>query len=320
MRKKGKAPFAPYRIVKEEKLMTKDIICRGLLCDDRVNFIAISGAEMIEKARNTHVLSRVCTAALGRTLLCCCMMGAQMKSATDRVTVLVKGGGPAGNIVCTAWNEGRDAIVKGYIENPELELPLGPDGKLDVSSAVGWYGDLVVTRSLSLKEPYVGHSPMVSGEIAEDFAQYFTVSEQQPSLVYLGVHVAAQDGRVLSAGGIIIQPLPGCPDSVIDELQAKTDGIKAMAGMLETMELKEVLSKLLAGTDMRITEEVSPYYRCDCSRERLEQVLISLGENELKDMIEKENKAEIKCHFCNSAYEFDAADLQRLLSEAKGEK
>ena len=298
--------------------MTKDIICRGLLLEGSARFIAISGAGMVAEAKNTHALSRVCTAALGRTLLCTCMMGAQMKNSSDRISTLVKGGGPAGNIVCTAWPLDGMAAVKGYIENPELELPLGPDGKLDVSTAVGWFGELIVTRSLSMKEPYIGHSQMVSGEIAEDFAQYFTISEQQPSLVYLGVHVAAQDGRVLSAGGLIVQPLPGCPEEALDALQARAEGISALSGMLETMELQDALEKLLSGLDMTITEECRPVYCCDCSRERLEQVLISLGEEELSDMIEKDHRAQIKCHFCNKDYVFEAEALERLLAEAKG--
>ncbi len=301
--------------------MTKDSIIRGLLAGGSARFIAISGAQMVAEAKETHGLSRVCSAALGRTLLCTCMMGAQMKNAADRISALVRGGGPAGNIVCTAWPLGGDTAIKGYIENPALELPLAPNGKLDVSTAVGWFGELVVTRSLSMKEPYVGHTQMVSGEIAEDFAQYFAVSEQQPSLVYLGVHVAANDGRILSAGGLIVQPLPNCPEETLCELQARAEGIGALGGMLETMELKEALEKILAGLDIEITDETAkPLYRCDCSRERLEQVLISLGEKELLDMIEKDHQAELTCQFCNTAYQFDADALHKLLLDARGQK
>ena len=298
--------------------MSKDRIYRGLLAGGSVQFTAISGRSLVEAARETHGLSRLCSAALGRTLLCCCMMGTQLKGMGEKVSVIVKGGGPTGNIVCTSWKEGRDAIVKGYIENPALELPLREDGKLDVGMGVGWFGELVVTRDLSMREPYVGHVQMVSGEIAEDFAQYFTVSEQQPSLVYLGVHVSASDGRVLSAGGFIAQPLPGCPGETIDAMQAKAAGIQALAGLLEKEELDAALKQLMGDMDIEIQEETTPLYHCDCSRERLEQVMISLGEDELNDMIEKDHKAEVKCHFCNTIYTFDAEEMKKLLSEAKG--
>ena len=297
--------------------MQKDIILRGLIADSAVNFIAISGREMVKKARDTHNLSRVCTAALGRTLLVSSMMGAQMKNETDRVTNIVKGGGPAGNIVCTAYMGG---IVKGYIENPEIELPLGPDGKLDVSSAVGWYGDLTVIRDLSLKEPYIGNSRMVSGEIAEDFANHFALSEQQPSLVYLGVRVAPQDGAVLSAGGLMLQPLPFCDERVLDALQEKAQEIQGLSGELaQGAELEAVLERLFGGMGFAITERSTPLYACDCSRERLERVLVSLGDEELQDMIEKDGGAELKCQFCNTVYRFNTQDLSALYKEARSE-
>lgn len=183
--------------------------------------------------------------------------------------------------------------------------------------AVGWFGDLTVVRDLGMKEPYVGKCDMVSGEIAEDFAQYFTVSEQQPSMVYLGVRVDSHDGHVLAGGGLIVQPLPHCPDEVIDELTEKAQMVKMLAGMLEEgIELEEALGKIFGSMDIRFTESITPEFRCDCSRERLERVLISLGEAELRDMIEKEKGAELTCHFCNKTYSFTEAELRDLLSEA----
>ena len=182
----------------------EDIIIRGLLADSTVKIMAISGKTLVEQARETHGLSRVCTAALGRTLMMTSMMGAQLKNADERVTAMLKGGGEAGNIVCTADWTGR---VKGYVENPDLELPPAPNGKLDVALAVGWFGDLTVIRDMGLKEPYVGTCPIQSGEIAEDFARYFTVSEQQPSLVYLGVRVDAESGAVRAASGLLAHQL-----------------------------------------------------------------------------------------------------------------
>lgn len=291
-----------------------DKIVRALMADDTVKLIAISGRDLCEKARELHGLSRVCTAALGRTLLVTDMMGAQLKGEDHKLTAIVKGGGPAGNIVCTADNRGH---VKGYVEQPALELPLGPDGKLDVSMAVGWFGDLTVVRDLGMKEPYVGKCDMVSGEIAEDFAQYFTVSEQQPSMVYLGVRVDSHDGHVLAGGGIIVQPLPHCPDEVIDTLTEKAVEVKMLAGMLEEgIELEDALRKIFGGIDINFTESLSPEFRCDCSRERLERVLISLGHDELKDMMEKEKGAELTCHFCNKTYSFTEDELEDLLKEA----
>lgn len=291
-----------------------DKIVRALMADDTVKLIAISGRDLCEKARELHGLSRVCTAALGRTLLVTDMMGAQLKGEDHKLTAIVKGGGPAGNIVCTADNRGH---VKGYVEQPALELPLGPDGKLDVSMAVGWFGDLTVVRDLGMKKPYVGKCDMVSGEIAEDFAQYFTVSEQQPSMVYLGVRVDPHDGHVLAGGGIIVQPLPHCPDEVIDTLTEKAVEVKMLAGMLEEgIELEDALRKIFGGIDINFTESLSPEFRCDCSRERLERVLISLGHDELKDMMEKEKGAELTCHFCNKTYSFTEDELEDLLKEA----
>ncbi len=294
----------------------EDIIIRGLLADATVKIMAISGAALVEKARKTHQLSRVCTAALGRTLMMTSMMGAQLKNADERVTAMLKGGGEAGNIVCTADWIGR---VKGYVENPGLELPPAPNGKLDVALAVGWFGDLTVIRDMGLKEPYVGTCPIQSGEIAEDFARYFSVSEQQPSLVYLGVHVDVPSGAVRAAGGLLAQPLPGCPDEVIDALAEKAKEIEQLTATLERgVSLKDALMRLFDGMGFAITANQHPEFRCDCSRERLERVLISLGEEEISDMIEKEHGAELTCHFCNQQYRFDEQDLRHLLAEAKG--
>lgn len=243
-------------------------------------------------------------------------MGAQLKNADERVTAMLKGGGEAGNIVCTADWTGR---VKGYVENPDLELPPAPNGKLDVALAVGWFGDLTVIRDMGLKEPYVGTCPIQSGEIAEDFARYFTVSEQQPSLVYLGVRVDAESGAVRAASGLLAQPLPGCPDEVIDALTEKAKEIETLTSTLERgTSLKDALMKLFGGMGFAITANQHPEFRCDCSRERLERVLISLGEAELSDMIAQEHGAELTCHFCNKKYQFNEDDLRRLLAEAKG--
>lgn len=288
----------------------KDQILKGLIADNTVNCIAISGKELVCRARKAHGLSRVCTAALGRTLLMTSMMSASLKGDAESITCMVKGGGPTGNIVCTGYAGGR---VKGYIEDPEVELPLAPNGKLDVAMAVGWFGEIVVVKDLSLKEPYTGRCQMISGEIAEDFAQYFTVSEQQPSLVYLGVRVDATSGDIYSAGGLLVQPLPQCPDAVIDAIQAKTGMIQELGLRLANEEsLESVLQDIFGDIGLEITQRMEPAFRCDCSKERLERVLISLGLEEIDDMIEKEHGTEITCRFCNTQYRFSEADLIRL--------
>ncbi len=295
--------------------MTNDVIIKGLLLDRTMRFTAIDGKELVEEAHKVHSTSRVCTAALGRTLMAVAMMSMELKNENDRLTAIIKGGGPAGNIVCTARPNG---LVKGYIENPELELPLAPNGKLDVSMAVGWFGDLTIVRDLSMKEPYVGRSELVSGEIAEDFARYFTISEQTPSLVYLGVRVNGESGEVLSAGGLMIQPLPGCPEQNIDLIMNHAQSIEKLSVLLENgLTLEESLQEMLAGLTIEKTETLTPRFLCDCSRERLERVLISLGKEELTDLINTDGKATLNCHFCNTAYDFNETELRALLEESQ---
>ena len=293
-----------------------DKLLRGVLFDRAARFTAISAKDMVEKARLTHTLSRVCTAALGRALQMTSMMGVDLKNDDEKVITVIKGGGEAGNIVCTAYRTGN---VKGYIENPQLELPPAPNGKLDVALAVGWFGELMVTRDLSMKEPYVGRCEMISGEIAEDFANYFTRSEQTPSLVYLGVRIDIESGKVLSAGGMLIQALPSCPEEVISRLEAKADDISKLALRLEKgEELRDIVISMFEGCKLEILAAAKPEFKCDCSRERLERVLISLGRDELKDMIEKDGKAELTCRFCNKVYSFTKQELEALLNEGAG--
>lgn len=295
-----------------------DKVIRGLLCGNTVNLTAITGRELVEAARAAHGLSRVCTAALGRTLLMTAMMSVHQKTDGERVTAIVKGGGPTGNIVCTG---GPAGVVKGYIEEPCIELPPAPDGKLDVSMAVGWFGELTVVRDMGLKEPYVGTCKLVSGEIAEDFAQYFTVSEQQPSLVYLGVKVDIESGETLAAGGLLLQPLPQCPEEAIDALQAKAGDITHITGRLaEGESLEAVLDSLFGELELTLTDSTAASFCCDCSRGRLEQVLMSVGADELRDMIEKDRGAQLTCRFCNKSYDFSETDLRHILAELSAEK
>lgn len=289
-----------------------DKIIKGLLCDAAVNFYAITARNLAESARIMHGASPTCTAVLGRSLMAASMMGCMMKNAGDEVSLLFKGDGPAGNVVCVGRSDGS---VKGYVAHPEVELPPRADGKLDVGGAVGRQGTLTVISDLGLKEPYIGQSELVSGEIAEDVASYYMNSQQQPSAVFLGVHM--NQGGVTSASGIILQPMPFCPEPVIGLLESRLDAVAEMPGLLEGgMPLEKVLDWLFSDMEPVITAELEPRLRCDCSRARLERVLLSLGREELQDMIDQQGGAELTCHFCNQKYHFDRQDLERLLEGA----
>ena len=199
----------------------------------------------------------------------------------------------------------------------EIELPLRADGKLDVSGYVGTTGKLTLIRDLGLKEPYVGMCNLISGEIAEDFAQYFTASEQQPSIVYLGVHENASDGYVTGAGGLLIQTMPNCPDEAIERVMRIAERIPSLGTRLADGEdLENILNNLFDDLDAAYTNRFAPAFSCDCSRERLERALISIGKKELKDLIEQDGKAELTCQFCGKAYHFDRDALEALLIEA----
>ena len=290
-----------------------DKILRGVMFDKSVRFTAISAKEMVEAARKTHNLSRVCTAALGRALIMTSMMGTDLKNDDEKVTTVIKGGGEAGNIVCTAYRSGR---VKGYIENPSVELPPAPNGKLDVALAVGWFGELTVIRDLSMKEPYVGRSEMISGEIAEDFAMYYLESEQTPSLCALGTLVGE---NIISSGGILIQAMPDCSEELLDALEIRAELFSSISQLLSEMTLEEIIEGCFRGLNPEILEEMPLRLQCDCSREYIERVLLSMGENEIRDMIEKQNGCEVECHFCRKHYRFSGEELEALLAQAHKE-
>ena len=248
-------------------------IVRGLMANDTVKLMAITGKDICETARELHGLSRVCTAALGRSLLITDMMGAQLKGENDKLTTIIKGGGPAGNIVCTADNRGH---VKGYIENPKLELPLNDSGKLDVSMAVGWFGELTVVRDLGLKEPYVGTIDLLGGEIAEDIAGYFVESEQIPTACALGVLVD-RDHSVKAAGGYLIQLMPGAGEDTI----AKVEGGIMAAGPVSAIldrdpDPEHLLRAVMSDFELKVLETCPVSYKCYCSRQRVERALLSL--------------------------------------------
>ena len=290
-----------------------DTILQGLLKHDTIRFTAITGRELVTEAQCIHALSRTATAALGRELLMVAMMAGQLKNDTDSVSAILSGGGPGGNLVCVGR---KGPFVKGCAGDPACELPPKPNGKLDVGGYVGRNGKLTVVRDLSLKEPYVGICHLVSGEVAEDFAEYFTASEQQPSLVYLGVRLEPLSGQVLGAGGLFIQPLPDCPAEHVDYVMTKAEAIPHLTERLSESEgLRDIVLSLFPEGDVSFTEELHPAYRCDCSRERMERALMSLGREELSEIIEEDGQAELSCHFCNSRYTFTKAELLAILRE-----
>lgn len=291
----------------------KDQMINGLLYDGQARFVAISAGHLVNEAHHIHDTTATTAAALGRTLMGTLLMAAMEKNEQDKVTVRIQGGGETGTILAVAQNDG---VVKGYIVHPHVELPRKENGKLDVGGAVGKEGTITVVRDLGLGEPYTGQANLISGEIAEDFGSYFAFSQQQPSLVYLGVHIS-KEFEVAAAAGMIIQPMPGCSDDVLGALEGKSAEIAMLTQHIkEGMTLSEALNVIFADADINPMEVRQPRYACDCSRERLEQVLISLGKNELQEMIDTDGQAELKCHFCNRMYHFDRADLETLLAES----
>ncbi|MBR0463966.1 MAG: Hsp33 family molecular chaperone HslO [Clostridia bacterium] len=265
---------------------------------------------LVQEARDIHNLSNVATAALGRLLTGASMMGNMLKDERDSLTAYLKGGGPLGTVLAVAH---ADGTVKGYVQCPDVELSLRADGKLDVGRAVGRDGQLTVIKDLGLKEPYVGISNLVSGEIGEDLAMYFTASEQTPSLVSLGVLVGE---KVLSAGGLIIQIMPGCSDVALHSIEQSAPMFLNISHTFLEYGLMGTLSQLLGHLEPEILGRGMPAYVCDCSRERFERGLISLGRQELDDMIHEDHGAEVNCQFCNKRYRFTEIQLRTLLERA----
>jgi molecular chaperone Hsp33 len=279
-----------------------------------VRIAFIDGTNLVREAKNLLKLSRVATAALGRQLMMTAIMSADLKGEHDLVSTILKGDGPAGSMICT----GNSRLeVKGSVTNPQVELPLNELGKLDVGGFVGRSGKLSVVSDLGLKEPYVGLSNLVSGEVAIDFANYYAASLQRPALVYLGVRVRGEDGEVRAAAGVFAEPLPGCPDNVIDKLQAKSETIAQFSERLDAGETpEELLESAFSEFGLVYAGEREPFYHCDCSRGRIERALISTGSEELLGMIEEDHGAEVSCRFCDKVYQFSEEDLRTLLHAA----
>ena len=265
---------------------------------------------MCQRAADVHGSTPVCTAAMGRLMTATAFLGVMMKGDNESVTVTVKGGGPMGTLVAVA-NHGD---LKVCADNPQVELPLREDGTLDVGGAVGHSGRMSVVKDLGLREPYIGQCELVSGEMGMDFANYFTVSEQQPSLVSVGVLV--NGNVVLKAGGLLIQPLPGCEESVLEQLELRSPMFASISREMTYAPKEQLIEDWFRGLEPELLERTPLSYRCGCSRERMEKALISLGRKELQTLIDEDKGAELGCHFCHSRYAFTTDELKDLLQRA----
>ena len=282
-----------------------DQMIRMIAKDAPVKASAVSARDLVERARNIHTLLPVATAALGRTLMAASMMGDALKEEKGALTLQIKGGGPLGTVLAVSDSGGN---VRGYVQNPHVELMEKEPGKLDVGAAVGVDGTLTVIKDIGLKEPYVGSIGLFSGEIAV----YFVESEQIPTACALGVLVGV-DQSVTSAGGYLIQLLPGADDSVIEKIEAGVRRVGSVSRALESgMDAESLLRAVLSDFDLEVLETHPVEYRCYCSRERVSRALISMGREELQNMIEEQGSAELTCQFCDAVYRFTKEDLEQL--------
>ena len=290
-----------------------DQLIRVIARDAPVKAMAISARDTVERARAIHDCWPVASAALGRLLMAASMMGAAMKNENGAVTLRVRGDGPLGSLTAVSDSQGN---VRGYVQNPAVDVPRKAKGKLDVGTAVGADGDLTVIRDLGLKEPYVGSVQLVGGEIAEDIAAYFVESEQVPTACALGVLIAP-DQTVQAAGGYLIQLLPGADEGVVSAVEQGVAKLGAVSARLDGgMNPLELLQEALGAFELEVLETAPVEYRCYCSEERVSRALISMGRDELTSLIEEQGGAELTCQFCDKVYRYSAGDLRRLRDSA----
>lgn len=282
-----------------------DEIIRAIAADGMIRMTAANTRDMVERMRGIHGMSRVITAAAGRTLTATSIIGSSLKGEDDSVTVRINGGGPAGTILCVSDSGGN---ARGYAANSRVELPLKPNGKLDVSGAVGTRGMLTVIKDLNMKEPYVGSVELVSGEIAEDFTSYFASSEQTPSACALGVLVGS-DGSVRAAGGYLVQLMPGADDAIAAALEQSILQIGAVTSVLDGGTAEDLMRMVLVGFDPVLLDRRPVEYRCYCSREKVLAALAGIDRNELEDMRKENKPVEVTCQFCDRVYTFSPDEL-----------
>ena len=291
----------------------QDYIIRATAADAYIRAFAATTRDLVEEARSRHNTSPVATAALGRTLTAGAMMGSMMKGDDDLLTIQIKGDGPIGGIVVTA---NAKAEVKGYVYEPNVLLHANAKGKLDVSGAIG-KGSLCVIRDVGLKEPYVGQTDLVSGEIAEDLTYYYAVSEQIPSAVALGV-LMNKENTVRRAGGFILQVMPGADDDMLAKIEDSLKDLPPVTSLLDEGYTPEtILERVLGDFGLVITDKMPTRFACNCSKERVEKALITVGEKDLRSLIAEGKPVELNCHFCNSSYTFTIDELQELLRRCR---
>ena len=288
---------------------------RATAADGQIRAFAATTRDMVETAKNAHNTSPVATAALGRLMTAAAMMGADLKGEKDLLTLRIEGSGPLGGLLVTADGHGS---VKGYAFHPDVMLPPNAQGKLDVGGSLD-LGVLSVIKDIGLKEPYVGQTQLVTGEIAEDLTYYFATSEQVPSSVALGV-LMNKDNTVRQAGGFIIQLLPGASDEIIDKLEAKLSGISSITSLLDAGKTpEEILTDILGEFGLEILTKMPVQFKCDCGRSRVEKAIISIGKKEIQDMIDEGKEIEVNCQFCNKHYKFSVEELGDMLKKATRE-
>lgn len=291
-------------------MKSKDKIMKFLAYNGRISIICARTTNLVESARTTHDLSPVATAALGRTLTISSIIAIGMKNKEDKLTVQIKGNGPIGGIVVVSDNSPK---LKGYVVNSNVDIPLNEKGKLNVGGAVGKNGYLNIIKDIGLKDPYIGMVPLVSGEIAEDFTNYFLTSEQTNTAIALGVLV--DTNGVKSSGGYVITPMPDATEDDLFILENRIKEAKPISQMLdENISLKDIAIDITGDENIQIIEEnIVPEYECDCSKEKIERGLITLGKQELQNIINTQGNIETVCHFCNKKYCFDKEELQKIV-------
>ena len=312
-----------------------DYILRGTAAGDSIRVFAAVTTELVQEAHDAHNTSNVCTAALGRLLTGGAIMGSMLKNETDVMTLQIECAGPIKGVTVTvggaeiSGNVGKPTSdsegipvsgklhLKGYCVNPNVEIPLKPNGKLDVGGALG-AGMLNVIKDMGLKEPFAGQTELVSGEIAEDLTYYFATSEQTPSAVALGVLMAPEGGTVLCAGGLIVQLMPYATEEVITALEQKINGMEPITEMLKKGDTPEkILENLFGDMELKINDRVDVEFKCDCSKEKVSKAIMSIEAKDIEEMIDDGKDIEVNCHFCNTTYRFTPEELAILLKNKK---
>lgn len=290
----------------------EDYLLKALCFDGQIRAFAVNATKTVGEAQRRHDTWRTASAALGRTMVGSLMLGA-MNKGEDKITVKIQGDGPVGAIVVVADGHGN---VKGYLQNPEVNLPANEHGKIDVRGGVGTTGSLSVIKDLGLKEPFSGQVPLVSGELGEDFTYYLANSEQVPSAVGLSVLVDIEDDSIKAAGGFMIQVMPDATDETIAEIERRIAEVPLVSSLIDQGETpEEILYRLLGQENVKILEKMPVQFHCDCTKEKFASGIISLGKKEIQEMIEEDQGAEAVCHFCGNKYQFDEVDLKALLEE-----